>query len=176
MYNVSSNPAFQSQSVWNNAHYGPGVNWLVTTTKPWNVTSSNRPTFSTSLVTKNDLRHLTVCTSKEMCLKEHMQRYVQFKLKLIYLRSSAKQVIPTYINYSRPLIPDGINLFFIEQDLRGERNQTCPYMLSAKEGNIWYHFYNVFGMTRSGIEPTTSRLRGKRSNHWATAAVKFTCT
>ena len=26
-------------------------------------------------------------------------------------------------------------------------------------------------MTRSGIEPTTSRSRGERSNHWATAAV-----
>ena len=22
-------------------------------------------------------------------------------------------------------------------------------MLSAKQGNCWYHFYNVFGMTRS---------------------------
>ena len=22
-------------------------------------------------------------------------------------------------------------------------------MLSAKQGNYWYHFYNVFGMTRS---------------------------
>ena len=27
-------------------------------------------------------------------------------------------------------------------------------MLSAKQKNIWFHFYNVFGMTRSGIEPT----------------------
>jgi len=33
-------------------------------------------------------------------------------------------------------------------------------MLSAKQGSIWYHFYHVFGMTRSGIEPTTSRSRG----------------
>jgi len=24
-------------------------------------------------------------------------------------------------------------------------------MLSAKQGNYWYHFYNVFGMTRSLI-------------------------
>jgi len=29
---------------------------------------------------------------------------------LIYLRSIAKQVIPTYIYHSRPLIPDGIPL------------------------------------------------------------------
>ena len=32
--------------------------------------------------------------------------------KLIYLRSIAKQVIPTYINHSRPVILDGIHLFF----------------------------------------------------------------
>jgi len=73
--------------------------------------------------------------------------------------SIAKQVIPTYTNHSRPLIPDGIHLFF-ERGLRGERSQTCPHMLSAKQGRIWYHFYNVFGMTRSGIEPTNSRSRG----------------
>ena len=33
-------------------------------------------------------------------------------VKLIYLRSIAKQVIPTYINHSRPLIPDCIPFFF----------------------------------------------------------------
>ena len=27
-------------------------------------------------------------------------------------------------------------------------------MFSAKQGNYWYHFYNVFGMTRSwGMNP-----------------------
>ena len=35
--------------------------------------------------------------------------------KLIYLRSIAKQVIPTYINHSRPLISDGIHLFFLNE-------------------------------------------------------------
>ena len=35
-----------------------------------------------------------------------------YLFKLIYLRSIAKQVIPTYINHSQPLIPDGIHLFF----------------------------------------------------------------
>ena len=88
--------------------------------------------------------------------------------KLIYLRSIAKQVIPTYINCSRPLIPDEIHLIF-EQVLRGDRSQTYPCMLSAKQGSTWYHFYNIFCITRSGTEPTTSRLQGKRSNHWATA-------
>ena len=29
--------------------------------------------------------------------------------------------------------------------------------------SIWYHFYNVFGMTRSRIEPTTSHSQGNRS-------------
>ena len=27
-------------------------------------------------------------------------------------------------------------------------------MLSAKQGSHRYHFYNVFGMTRPGIDPT----------------------
>ena len=80
------------------------------------------------------------------------------------------QVFPTYINHSPPLIPDGIYLI-IERALRGERSQMFPYRLSAEQGSIWYHFYNVLGMTRSGIEPTTSLLRGERFNHWATAAL-----
>ena len=33
---------------------------------------------------------------------------------LIYLRTIAKQVIPTYINHSRPLILDGAHIFFNE--------------------------------------------------------------
>ena len=31
-------------------------------------------------------------------------------------------------------------------------------MLSAKQGNCWYHFYNVFGMTRSLTEDWTRDL------------------
>ena len=31
-----------------------------------------------------------------------------------------------------------------------EKEPLFPFlMLSAKQGNYWYHFYNVFGMTRS---------------------------
>ena len=93
-----------------------------------------------------------------------------FFFKLIYIRSIAKQVTLTYINRSRPLIPGEIHFILFERGLRGERSQTCPHMLSAKQGSIWYQFYNVFGMTRSGIEPTTSRSQGERSNHWATSA------
>ena len=49
-------------------------------------------------------------------------------------------------------------------------------MLSAKQGSHWYHFYNVFGMTRPGIDPTpilTYRTRSGRSTTWAIAAVLF---
>jgi len=42
--------------------------------------------------------------------------------------------------------------------------------LSAKQGNYWYHFYNVFGMTRSltgdwtrtGCQHSTTRLSRRR--------------
>ena len=50
-------------------------------------------------------------------------------------------------------------------------------MLSAKQGSHWYHFYNVFGMTRPGIDPTpilTYRTRSGRSTTLAIAAVKGT--
>ena len=40
-------------------------------------------------------------------------------------------------------------------------------MLSAKQGTHWYHFYNVFGMTRPGIDPTST---------WAIAAVNNNTT
>ena len=89
--------------------------------------------------------------------------YTLFIFKLIYLRSIAKQVIPTYINHSRPLIPDGINLFF-ERGLRGEKPDMSLYAERQARKHL-LPFYNVFGMTRSGIEPTTSRSRGERSNH-----------
>ena len=47
-------------------------------------------------------------------------------------------------------------------------------MLSAKQGSHRYDFYNVFGMTRPGIDPTpilTYRTRSGRSTTWAIAAV-----
>ena len=52
-------------------------------------------------------------------------------------------------------------------------------MLSAKQGSHWYHFYNVFGMTRPGIDPTPIliyRTRSGRSTTWAIAAVPFFMT
>jgi len=83
------------------------------------------------------------------------------------LRNKLSQLILITLDCSFQMV----SISFFERGLRGERSQTCPYMLNAKQGIIWYHFYNVFGMTRSGIEPTTSRSLGKRSNHWATAVV-----
>jgi len=44
-----------------------------------------------------------------------------------------------------------------ERGLRGKRINAYPCMLSVKLGSIGYPFYNAFGMTRSGIEPMTSR-------------------
>ena len=40
-----------------------------------------------------------------------------------------------------------------------ERASVPLLMLTAKQGNHWYHSFNVFGMTQplSGIEPWTSR-------------------
>jgi len=87
---------------------------------------------------------------------------LKFKLIHLFKVDCKNHIIPTYINHSRPLFPDETHLVF-ERCLRGERGQTYPYMLSAKQGSIWYHFYNFFGMTRSGIEPTTSGSRAKLS-------------
>ena len=44
-------------------------------------------------------------------------------------------------------------------------------MLSAKRGSVCSNFH-VFGLTRPWIDPTTSRLRDERPNHYATAAVR----
>jgi len=62
------------------------------------------------------------------------------------------------------LFLDGIHLIF-EQGLGGETSQTCPYMLSAKQGCIWYHFYDAFGMTRSGIDTHNLQFTGQTLYH-----------
>jgi len=80
----------------------------------------------------------------------HADKKIKF-FKLIYLRSlrnKLSQLILITLDRSFQMV--SISLF--ERGLRGERSQTYPFMLSAKQGSIWYHFYNVFGMTRSGIE------------------------
>ena len=94
--------------------------------------------------------------------------FIYYKYELILnlfiegrLRSKLSQLILIALDHSFQM--ESISCF--ERGLRGERSQTCPYILSAKQGSIWNHVYNVVGMTRSGIEPTTSCLRGERSNH-----------
>ena len=77
------------------------------------------------------------------------------------LRNKLSQLILITLDRSFRMV----SISFFERGLRGERSQTSPYMLSAKQGSIWYHFYYVFGMMRSGMEPTTSRSQGERSNH-----------
>ena len=47
--------------------------------------------------------------------KTSSSTYFTHYFKLIIFKSIAKQVIPTYINHSRPLIPDGIHLFFLNK-------------------------------------------------------------
>ena len=42
-----------------------------------------------------------------------------------------------------------------------EKEPVFPYsMLSAKQGNYWYHYYNVFGMTR-GFNPGPPTLEAR---------------
>ena len=53
--------------------------------------------------------------------------HVYIWFKLINLRSIAKQVIPTYINRSRPLIPDGIHLIFWTRFEKREKPDLSLY-------------------------------------------------
>ena len=48
---------------------------------------------------------------------------------------------------------------------------AIPIILRAKGDNYYYQFFKDFGQSRPGIEPTTSRSWGRRSNHKVTAAV-----
>ena len=47
-------------------------------------------------------------------------------------------------------------------------------MLNAKQGSSNSHLLTSFGMTRPGIEPTTSRLWGGRSTDWANT-IRYKC-
>ena len=43
-----------------------------------------------------------------------------------------------------------LSITFFVLSLLFRKSQYFPFLtLSAKQGNYWYHFYNVFGMTRS---------------------------
>jgi len=49
---------------------------------------------------------------------------------------------------------------FLNEFLRGERSQTFPYMLSAKQGSIWYHFITSLVLCGQGTHnlPLTGRM------------------
>ena len=61
--------------------------------------------------------------------------------------------------------PDFIHYIFCPIIIR-QKEPVFPFFLSAKQGNYWYHFYNVFGMTRS--------LTGYRSQHSTTRLLRRT--
>ena len=46
-------------------------------------------------------------------------------------------------------IPDVIHYIYFPILFFWERASISIWMFSAKQGHYWYHFYNVFGMTRS---------------------------
>ena len=55
-------------------------------------------------------------------------------------------------------------------------SQYFPFlMFSAKQGNYWYHFYNVFGMTRSLTGDWTRDLPHVKPAlyHWAIKEAVF---
>ena len=55
--------------------------------------------------------------------------------------------------------------------MREYRSQTYPYMLSAKQGSIWYHFHKYLDMTQSEFRTHNLPLTGRTLYHWADAAV-----
>jgi len=57
---------------------------------------------------------------------EHLLVYTNF------LSSIAKQVIPTYITHSRPLIPDGIHQFSFMNEVWKER-EARPMLIAKQE-------------------------------------------
>ena len=85
-----------------------------------------------------------------------------FLFKLIYLRPIANQVIPTYINHSRPLISDGIHHFFFSFFLNEvwEEREARPVLICwaiSKEASgtifitslVWRVALNTYVRTRT---------------------------
>ena len=63
------------------------------------------------------------------------------------------------LRFRRISIPDLIHYIYFPF-LILEKEPVFPFlMLSAKQGKYWYHFYNVFGMTRSLTGDWTRDLR-----------------
>ena len=71
-----------------------------------------------------------------------------------------KEITTTYTIYSRHFIPDGIHY---NESMREEPRFNFYAGRILKQSNFWYHF-SAFGMSRPGIEHTTSRNEaGRRS-------------
>ena len=70
-------------------------------------------------------------------------------------QSSKRPIICFFLLFSN------LRFYFLLENL--ERASISLLMLSAKQRNHQYHFFNVFGMTRSlaGIEPWTYHTRSK---------------
>jgi len=83
------------------------------------------------------------------------------------LRSKLSQLILITLDHSFQME----SISFCERGLRGEISHS--YMLSSKQGSIWYYFYNVFGMMQSGIKPTTIHSQGECST--TEPLVWYTC-
>ena len=60
-------------------------------------------------------------------------------------------------------IPDFIHYIYFPILVLEKEPVFSFLMFSPKQRNYWYHFYNVFGMTRSLIEPGTSRTWSQHS-------------
>ena len=68
-------------------------------------------------------------------------------------------------------IPDFIHDIYFPILILERKSQYFPFwMLSAKQGNYWYHFYNVFGMTRSLTGDWTRDHTTRLSRRWCSSS------
>ena len=66
--------------------------------------------------------------------------------RLVFSSPPLRQMTSDFEGFS---IPDFIHYIYFPI-LILEKESVFPFlMFSAKQGNYWYHFYNVFGMMRS---------------------------
>ena len=57
-----------------------------------------------------------------------------------------------------------------------EKEPVFPFsMLRAKQGNYWYHFYNVFGMTTSNLFDYKPTFKGYVQGHEFDKLQHFLC-
>ena len=91
----------------------------------------------------------TLTTSKTTGLGDYI--LFVFSVRLLSVLHSHSVILPRHNGQWSPTSKDPrsypLHYFLI---LILEKEPVFPFsMLSAKQGNYWYHFYNVFGMMRS---------------------------